>query len=72
MREFEDFTLKEILKADFRAKMVFKNFGIDSKFLLEKTVKEICKRYRIKSEYLLDRIVDNMDSLVVLDPKELN
>ncbi|WP_157370274.1 hypothetical protein [Aquiflexum balticum] len=72
MREFEDFTLREILKADFRAQMVFKNFGIDSKSLLGKTVKEICKRYRIKAEYLLDSIVENMDSKVVWNSKELN
>lgn len=67
MRRFEEFTLGEILKADFRAIRVFKNFGIDSSTFKERTVKEICSKYQIQPDNLLDGIVDNMDSKVILE-----
>ncbi len=67
MRRFEEFTLGEILKADFRAIRVFRNFGIDSSTFKEGTVKEICTKYQIQPDNLLDGIVDNMDSKVILE-----
>ena len=67
MRRFEEFTLGEILEADFRAIRVFKKFGIDSSTFKERTVKEICLKYQIKPDYLLDSIVDNMDSKAILE-----
>lgn len=72
MKSFEDFTMGEILNADFRARSVFKNFGIDSTTFKDKTVKEICKRHQIQADYLLDSIIENMDSKVVVQLEDVN
>jgi hypothetical protein len=70
MRRFEEFTLGEILKADFRTIRVFRNFGIDSSTFKERIVKEICTKYQIQSDNLLDCIIDNMESKGILESYE--
>ncbi|WP_194973950.1 hypothetical protein [Aquiflexum lacus] len=72
MRRFEEFTLGEILEADFRSIRVFRNLGIDSSTFKERTVKEICKKYHIQSENLLDSIVDNMESKAIFESHEVS
>jgi hypothetical protein len=67
MRRFEEFTLGEILAADFRAIRVFRKFGIDSYVFKERTVKEICTKYQIQSDNLLNSIVDNMESKAIFE-----
>jgi len=61
MRRFENFTLNEIVKADFRAATVFDELGIDLPAHHKNTIEEVCMRYQINSELILDKIIEKME-----------
>lgn len=61
MKTFEEFTVNEIITADFRAGTVFKKFGIDPALNKGKTLYEVCYHFNLDSDTILDKIIDEME-----------
>lgn len=61
MKNFEDFTVNEIIKADFRAATVFRKFGIDPVLNKSKTIQDVCFHFQLDSEMILDEIIEQME-----------
>lgn len=66
MKKFEDFTVSEIVRADFRARTVFRKFGIDINLNKTKTINEICVNSQLDPETLLDEIIEQMEVKVTI------
>ncbi|MDX5479673.1 MAG: hypothetical protein LPJ98_14595 [Cyclobacteriaceae bacterium] len=60
MKSFEEFSLREIVKADSRAEGVFRSLGVNTILEKEKTVKEIYTSYLIQPEEVLELIVEEL------------
>ncbi|WP_373496197.1 hypothetical protein [Aquiflexum sp.] len=61
MKKFEDFTVNEIIIADFRASTVFRRFGVDPILNKEKMIKEVCVSFDLNPDTILDRIIEEME-----------
>jgi hypothetical protein len=61
MKNFEDFTVNELINADFRAATVFRKFGIDPVLNKMETIKEVCRHIRLKPDRILDEIIEQME-----------
>jgi hypothetical protein len=61
MKNFEDFTLNEIINADFRAAVVFSKFGIDLTSNKSRTMQDVCFHFRLDPEIILDEIIEQME-----------
>lgn len=61
MKNFEDFTVNEIINADFPATAVFRKFGIDLTLNKSKTIQDVCNNFRLDPEIILDEIIEQME-----------
>lgn len=66
MKTFEEFTINEIVTADFRASHVFGKLGIDLNSNKTKTINEICIHFRLDPEIILDEIIEQMEAKVIM------
>ncbi|WP_373522872.1 hypothetical protein [Aquiflexum sp.] len=61
MKKFKDFTVNEIITADFRAGAVFKRFGIDPLLNKEMRIQEVCDHFDLDPNTILDKIIEEME-----------
>ena len=61
MKNFEEFTVNEIIQSDYRARLVFENLGIDISRDKSKTLEEICKNYKVSHATVMDKIIEEME-----------
>jgi hypothetical protein len=61
MKKFEDFSVSEIIIADFRASNVFKKLGVDPIINKEMTIQELCDHFCLDSDTILDKIIEQME-----------
>jgi hypothetical protein len=61
MKKFEDFSVSEIIIADFRASNVFKKLGVDPIINKEMTIQELCNHFCLDSDTILDKIIEQME-----------
>lgn len=61
MKKFEEFTVSEIITADFRASNVFEKLGVDPELNKELKIQELCDHFDLDSDTILDKIIEQME-----------
>lgn len=65
MKTFEEFTINEIVTADFRAGIVFEKLGVDPSLNGKMKIHELCDHFDLDSDTILDKIIEQMEVKVI-------
>jgi hypothetical protein len=60
MKNFEEFTVNEIIRSDYRARLVFKNLGVDFSTENGMTLQEVCTNHYVSPEIVLEKIIEEI------------